>query len=338
MAGDAVALSEKMMPLPAAPARPEVSIVIPAFNARGSIATTLASVAAQTLAAIEILVIDDGSTDGTGELADSFAATDPRITVVRQPNAGVAVARNRGAERARGEFLAFCDADDWWDPSFLEKAVRVFRASSADTGAVFAWTAFHDDAGRPLPFRLNSGYEGDVSRGLLVRNFIGSGSATIFRRDIFARTGGYSPRFALENAQGCEDWELLLRIARIARFRVVPEFLIHYRRRTGGMSSRLATMCRSHELLLKLVLEYWPDVSARDLRLARRNFSLYLSDEAIRLGRVAAAWRWIWRAWRTDLPLGARCRTTYKFAGRTLLLSLGITPATDTGPQTADDV
>lgn len=103
---------------------PIVSIIVPLYNKRRVISRTLESVLAQSLQSFEIIVVDDGSTDGGGEVA---AAADPRIVVVRQPNSGPGAARNRGLAMSRGEFVTFLDADDEWLPGLLETAVRALE-------------------------------------------------------------------------------------------------------------------------------------------------------------------------------------------------------------------
>jgi glycosyltransferase involved in cell wall biosynthesis len=105
---------------------PLISVVIPVFNAEPHLAEALDSVVTQSHPSIEVLVIDDGSTDGSGEVARRYP--DPRIRVVSQPNSGPAAARNRGVLIAKGEFLAFLDADDIWEPFKLKLQLDVLQA------------------------------------------------------------------------------------------------------------------------------------------------------------------------------------------------------------------
>ena len=96
---------------------PPVSAIIPCFNAEAFLAETLASVCGQTYAALEILVVDDGSKDRTAEIAREFAARDQRVRLVQKPNGGLSSARNFGLDHATGKYVAFVDGDDLWAPA-----------------------------------------------------------------------------------------------------------------------------------------------------------------------------------------------------------------------------
>src|SRR4051812_20898906 len=98
-----------------------VSVVIPAYNAAATLDETLRSVRSQTHGALEIIVVNDGSADGTGTIAQRHAAVDHRVQVVTQDNAGLAASRNAGWMRARSEVIAFIDADDLWAPTKIER-------------------------------------------------------------------------------------------------------------------------------------------------------------------------------------------------------------------------
>ena len=102
---------------------PYASIVVPAYNAAATLSDTLLSLTSQTYRDIEIVVVDDGSTDSTASVARSFAARDNRIRLVRQANRGLAGARNSGVAAASGEVVGFCDADDLWLPEKMDAHV-----------------------------------------------------------------------------------------------------------------------------------------------------------------------------------------------------------------------
>lgn len=115
---------------------PLVSVVVPVFNAEKHLGQALDSLLAQTHGNLEVICVDDGSTDGTPQLLADYASRDDRIRVFNQENAGPGAARNRGIERARGDYLYFLDADDWCDPSLLEKAVALLERTGADIAAL----------------------------------------------------------------------------------------------------------------------------------------------------------------------------------------------------------
>ena len=116
-----------------------VSIVIPAFNCARTIAETLGSAQGQTHAELDIIVVDDGSTDGTAEIVARHAAADPRIRYLRQANSGVAAARNHGIAEARGPYVALLDADDLWHPTKIAAQLRRFEERGPATALVYTW-------------------------------------------------------------------------------------------------------------------------------------------------------------------------------------------------------
>ncbi len=109
-----------------------ISIVIPVYNVRPYLAEALDSVIHQTYANLEILLVDDGSTDGSGEICDEYASKDPRIRVIHQENKGLSASRNAGLDRMRGESVAFLAPDDAFDPCFIEKLAAALNREQAD--------------------------------------------------------------------------------------------------------------------------------------------------------------------------------------------------------------
>lgn len=111
---------------------PLVSVIVPVFNAGPFLERTVASIQQQTHAALEIILVDDGSTDGSGEVCDRIAADDPRVEVIHQPNGGIATAQNAGLDRARGDYLTFCDNDDLMSPRLVARLLEVLVDADAD--------------------------------------------------------------------------------------------------------------------------------------------------------------------------------------------------------------
>lgn len=115
---------------------PLISVIIPAYNTEAYLARCLDSVLSQTLTDFELLLIDDGSTDGTAAIADRYAEADSRVKVIHKENGGVSSARNRGLEVARGEFITFVDSDDTVQPTYLEKLYTALCETGADISVV----------------------------------------------------------------------------------------------------------------------------------------------------------------------------------------------------------
>lgn len=139
-----------MMKETARPAHPAISIIVPVYNVKPYLDRCVSSVLAQTFTDWELMLIDDGSTDGSGEVCDACARRDPRVRVIHQPNSGVSAARNRGLDKARGEYVMFLDADDYYiDGEALEKLYNCAETDRLDwlRGEYVAV----DEEGNPLP-------------------------------------------------------------------------------------------------------------------------------------------------------------------------------------------
>lgn len=209
---------------------PIISVVIAAYNAEKYLAETLASVRAQTFPDYEIVLVDDGSTDGTAALA----ALHEDVVIVRQSNRGEAAARNTGIRAARGEFVAFLDADDIWLPWKLEKQVDELMRSP-QTGWVYSDALVFDSETRRTLCRIGERlhlYEGYILRQLLLQPFIPSATPVV-RRSVLAETGWFNE--ARERRIG-EDWGMWLRIAERHEVALIDEPLAMIRLHGGNMS------------------------------------------------------------------------------------------------------
>jgi glycosyltransferase involved in cell wall biosynthesis len=260
-----------------------VSVIVPAHNAASYIGSALDSVLAQTYAELEVVVVDDGSADETPAIVAGYAARDGRVTLHRQSNLGVAAARNAAIERARGTYVAPLDADDVWRPDKLAKQVRRMEEGHG-SDLVYCWWQVIDEDDVPLadshPWRV----EGDVADALVGINFVGNASVPLIRRSSLDAAGGYDTMFLALNGQGCEDWDLSLRVAERGEVRVVPEYLVGYRHLRGSMSGDSATMIRSHELMLAKLVQRRPDVPSELLRWSRGQIYGYVAQTAARSG------------------------------------------------------
>ena len=217
---------------------PAISVVVPAFNAARFIDACLDSVAAQTFADWECIVVDDGSQDGSAERAE--ARRDDRFRVLRQTNAGVATARNRGLHAARGGAVLFLDADDLLHCSALE---RLIGGLVSDPAAVASYGPFRkilaDGAAYPgeKPLAQLSYPSGDVLEAMLRENFLANGGHVLIRRVPALKAGGFDVRLRLS-----EDWEFWCRLALQGTFRYIGSskevlyFRIYVTSTSGGLA------------------------------------------------------------------------------------------------------
>lgn len=259
-----------------------VSVIIPAYNAERFIAQTIESVIAQTHQNLEILVIDDGSSDSTPNIVKYYMEKDARIVLIQQDNVGVAAARNRGIERARGEFIAPIDADDIWFPEYLEAQLPLM--ANLEVGMVYVWSVLIDEAGGLMKKCQSHLWQGNDYFPLIYRNHVGNASCVLMRRSYVQLIGGYDSSYRALDAQGAEDWDLYLRLAQKFEVRVVPRLLVGYRQVEGSMSTNLEPMRRSVDLMLDRVAQRHPEIDPIIYRWSRSNFACYLAQKCKRAG------------------------------------------------------
>ena len=216
---------------------PKVSVIIPAYNSMTYLPATIENVLEQTFTDFEVLVVDDGSSDRTAAWVAQIR--DRRVRLISQPNQGASGARNTGITQAKGEYLAFLDADDLWHPTKLEKQVRCLD-NHPEVGLVYTWTLLIDRQGKPTGRIFASHAEGDVWQQLVQHNITESGSSPMVRRCCFETVG----LFDLDLAHA-EDWDMCLRIATRYRFKVITEPLVYYRQHLNSKSKNWQRMEKS---------------------------------------------------------------------------------------------
>lgn len=208
---------------------PLVSVVIATHNMARYLPLAVQSVLDQTYQALEVLVIDDGSTDDTAAVMRPFL-DDPRIRYLVQGNQGQAGAKNHGVREAKGEYVAFLDADDLWDREKLERQIPLFSQSER-IGVVYSRYDEIDDTGKALGLSTNRLFRGRISGPLLIFNFIGFGTSVV-KKECFDTLG----TFREDLGMGI-DYELWLRFSVRYDFDFVDHPLLHYRVWTGQMSN-----------------------------------------------------------------------------------------------------
>jgi glycosyltransferase involved in cell wall biosynthesis len=229
-----------------------ISVIIPCHNGGAFLKQALDSVLAQTVPAAEVVLVDDGSTDGTPALGRSYAErhAEPNPTVIRyirQEKSGVSTARNRAVREAHYEWIAFLDADDWWKPEKLARQVAVLQEQPQPDLVYTPLHIFYPDA----PSHESTGCPPDrIWPELRYGNLI-TPSSVVLRRSLFLEAGGFDLRI-----HGSEDWELWVRLILQKKMCLgwVPEALTCYRETNVNSSKRVDGMLEADSLSLPTMI------------------------------------------------------------------------------------
>lgn len=241
-----------------------VSVIMPVYNGAQFIAQTLETILNQTAPPAEVIVVNDGSTDNTKEVVETYG---DRVTLITTPNGGACKARNIGASRAKGNWLALCDGDDLWLPTKLEKQLRLANEVPAIHCVL---TDYVDFTGEMVAARSHLSYTPENfwtpeqhNAGFVIREPI-TGKLTIFqpsiastpivKRDFYLSVGGFDEA-PLGSA---DDTCFHFRCLSVVPFGVVPEVLMHYRRHPGALSANANKQLRNSVLVWNHIIEQYP--------------------------------------------------------------------------------
>jgi GT2 family glycosyltransferase len=255
---------------------PRVSAIIPAWNAAPYLGDAVRSALAQEGAEVEVVVVDDGSTDATPAVIASFGG---RIRSVRQENRGLPAARNAGIAAATGELIAFLDADDTWEPAKSRLQVA-HLAAHPRCGLVFCDVYRIDAGGRRIAPILGAQAAAVPSGRCFDRLFLGNFvlvPAVMVRRSVLEQVGPRGPFD--ETLRSCEDYDLWLRIAEVAEIGIVPQPLASWREHAGQMSRHRDRMLACEIQVLEGALRRSPGLAGRLGRQVARRFAR-LCDES----------------------------------------------------------
>ena len=213
---------------------PVVSVIIPCYNQGRFLADAIESVLGQTYQRVEIVVVNDGSTDCTENVAASF----PSVRCISQGNRGLAEARNTGFAHSSGAFVVFLDADDRLLPHAISRGAAMLREEPA-LGFVAGHSRFITAQGVPMPTGQPIRPGGDGYLALLRRNSIRNPAMVMFRREALDDVGGFDRR-----VNACADYDMYLRIARQHPVRFYSDVIAEYRKHGSNMSLDAALMLR----------------------------------------------------------------------------------------------
>ena len=302
---------------------PVVSVVIPTYNHSQYVADTLDSVLAQTLADIEVIVVNDGSSDDTAEILRPYADT-ARIRYFEQPNAGPARARNRGLEEARGKYVAFLDDDDLWPTGKLEWQLAFLenRTDAVGVAGPVCWDWEQPpDHHRDLPFVA-------LSLDDLLDAPIWSPGQSLLRAEVVRRIGGFD-----ETIWGADDFDLWFGIVREGPFWIGGPISLFYRVHPANASRDDVRMFLNILSVVDKQLRDGHGFSSADPRNRAYRFLHRYKGSAIRQcmfsylieGRLKLCWtltRKSWRFWIFTINDAERLRRTWKRVARRLHRSL----------------
>jgi glycosyltransferase involved in cell wall biosynthesis len=259
---------------------------MPSFNYALYLPFAVDSVLSQTHSELELIIVDDCSTDGSREIAEHYRQLDDRIiTVFHSRNLGLAATRNSALAASSGQFVALCDADDIWLPDKLKVQLDSFRGRE-EIGLVHSDALIIDADGRPDGRRFSSIFQqkkqrtsGDLFDELCWRNFICVPSV-VLRRDAVLYAGGFEERL-----RSLEDWVCWIKVSRKYCFQYIDDALVQYRMHGASLSHNAAGMARNRIIALHLLLESLSDIAPKPL--SRLYYSLGMSH--LELGELRAA-------------------------------------------------
>lgn len=254
---------------------PLVSVVIATYNMGQYLADAARSVLDQTWKNLELIIIDDGSTDDT-PTAIQPVLVDSRVRYIRQQNAGQPKAKNAGINACKGDFIAFCDGDDLWVPRKLELQMACMNADPK-IGVVYSRVDYMDQHGTFTRHDLPQGHSGKITDQLIVYNFIPFGTALV-RKSVLDQCGIFD-----ENLPMGIDWDLWLRVSTRWEFKFLPEVTYRYREWPGQMSKNFRGRYINAIRIMNKFFAAYPDAVSPKVR--RRAWSDTFAGRGMAIAR-----------------------------------------------------
>jgi glycosyltransferase involved in cell wall biosynthesis len=232
-----------------------VSFIVPAYNVERYVERAVDSALAQTYPNIEVIVVDDGSTDGTWALLNRLYASDARVKLIQQRNAGPSAARNHAVQHARGEYVHFLDADEFLLPTKVERSLALFR-QQPETAVVYGHgIPLQPDGVTEIPMMLPPLPSGWVFcewlTGTMAGGTYGVTSSVMARREAVLEVGGFR-----EDQRVAEDWDLWLRLAARYPFAALDEPLVYYHRLPDGLHTNRLGMAKGRLQTVRQARDY----------------------------------------------------------------------------------
>ena len=265
----------------------KISVVIPTYNRQAYLKAAVESVLAQTYGDFEVIVVDDGSTDGTARVASSFG---PKVRYILQENRQVGAARNNGIRNSGGEYIALLDSDDLWSPEHLEACLEA--AESKGAGVAYSGSYMVDAEGKIIGKLPAADFRADPLRELVAElsSHGCNASSCLIKKDLFGKAGYFSE---IRELSASADWEMWTRLAACARFKFSGKYTAKIRFHPGKCSIDPEGMSRSMKLAVDMAFtnkELLPKISDLEKR-AYSNLHIMNAVNYYAAGRMAEARR-----------------------------------------------
>lgn len=290
---------------------PLISVVLPVYNGEDYLNLSLSSVLNQSYPKFEILIIDDGSTDRTKEIAEKYKRSNSNVEVITIENQGLANARNVGIKHSSGKYVAFIDHDDIWLKDKLSHQYDLI-SKNEDIGLVSCVSAIIDSKNNLIAWKMGKILIGDVFCEMQYSNWVINGSAPLLRKECFEDVGYFKKEVSL-----CEDWDMWLRIAEKYKFETVDETLVCYRK-TGRELT--ADINQNYRKVKSFIQDYELDTktnSGSSYNLAMCSFSFALLH-----GDYKSSWKYLFKGISKNFALTFSKRKNYLLIPLLLLLTI----------------
>ena len=275
---------------------PKVSVVMPVYNVHQYLWAAIHSVLNQSFADFELVIVDDGSTDGSYQKCQIAALRDKRIRVLHQENRGLSGARNTGIHASVGQYIALLDSDDIWHKDKLKQHVELLD-NNPSVGVSYCRSAFIDDDGEPIGLYQTPNKLQDVApQDVLLRNPIGNGSVPVIRREVFEQIAtvreGQTHYFdeALRQSEDIECWVRMITTTDW-QFQGLADALTYYRVNNSGLSANIDAQFKSWMIAQQKMRVYAPELIEQYGALAQAYQYRYLARRAIRSCDMRSALR-----------------------------------------------
>lgn len=272
-----------------------ISVVIPTHNRSTLLSRALESVLNQTFKDVEIIIVSDGSTDNTDEIVGDYQKKHGNIKFIEiNPGKGANNARNKGIEASKGDYIAFLDDDDEWEPEKLEYQMNVFNSDDS-VGLVYTGIKViyvKED----ITYYSMSGYKGDLSKEILLKNVIGATPSVMVRKAVLEKSGYFDYDMPAK-----QDYDLWIRICQISKVGFVDKPLVNYYNYSGEKQISLST--EKHEKAIEIIDSKYQDLFNRlsdsEVKTQRSNYNISIANIALRNNNKRLGLKYSFKAFKS---------------------------------------